>query len=245
MNHTTKESKSDEITRALSDKCRHWAVCESEVAHTTGPSYLYCWERATEFYVKEEDIDAFVQILHLAVVTMIAAAIAEGTTSSNAASIFADCRYALKSEDAFMSGWYEKDRLAVDIGCTKHHFTNAQYETMTKIVLTGCKEQNIDIRLHTGKFYVYEEQFTHHLYSEATRGRFGAVVSKFDPYGIFAPQHWRSLFTDSCTTILSPPDEDTRADENEESFTMKGPLPSIVSPYSTILLQLSFKFWCV
>jgi len=229
MNHTTKESKSDEITRALSDKCRHWAVCESEVAHTTGPSYLYCWERATEFYVKEEDIDAFVQILQPAVVTMIACAITDGTTSSNAASIFADCRYALKSKDAFMSGWYEKDRLAVDIGCTKHHFTNAQYETMTTSVLAGCKEQNIDIRLHTGKFYVYEEQFTHHMYNQDIRGRFGAVVTKFDPYGIFAPQRWRSLFTDSCTAILPPPD-DTSTEKCEEPSTMKGQLPSIPSP---------------
>jgi hypothetical protein len=229
MNHTTKESKSDDVKLALSDKCRHWAVCESEVAHTTGPSYIYCWERATEFYVKEKDIDAFVQILQPAVVAMIGAAIKEGTTSSNAASIFADCRYALKSEDAFMTGWYKEDHLAVDIGCTKHHFTNSQYETMTKRVLTGCKEQNIDIRLHTGKFYVYEEEFTHHMYSKEVRGQFGAVVSKFDPYGVFAPHRWRTLFTDNCSSILPPPSYTIEGNDKENS-TKKGQLPSIPSP---------------
>ena len=226
MNHTTKESKPGEVSRVLSDKCRHWAVCESEVAHTTGPSYLYLWEKATEFYVKEEDIDAFVQILQPAVVDMIQTAISDGTTSGNAASIFADCRYALESKDAFMSGWYKKDHLSVDIGCTKHHFTNDQYEKMTKTVLLGCKDKNIDIRLHTGKFYVYEEQFTHHMYSKEIRGRFGAVVNKFDPYGIFAPQRWRSLFTDNCIAILPP----VKTRENEESSTLIGQLPSIPSP---------------
>ena len=190
MNHTNKKSTPEEIQLALNS--RHWAVCESGVAHTTGPCYVYLWERATEFYIKEEDIDAFVKILQPAVVAMIKTAIEAG---SNGSSIFADCRYARASADAFMSGWYKEDHLAIDIGCTKHHFTNDQYTTMTRRVLRGCIEKNIEVRLHTGKFYVYEEEFTHYMYSKDIRGRFGEVVNKFDRDGVFAPQRWRNLFT--------------------------------------------------
>jgi hypothetical protein len=80
-----------------------------------------------------------------------------------------------------MRSWYKEDHLLIDIGCTKYHFTNDQYKDMTKRVLLGCKaKKRIDIRLHTGKFYVYEEKFTHHMYSKEIPGRFGAVVSKYD-----------------------------------------------------------------
>lgn len=200
MNHTTTSSTPDEIETALSAQCRHWAFCESEVAHTTGPSYVYLWERASEFYVREDDIDEFVKILQPEVVAMIKAAAAKGT---NGSSIFADCRYAFQSRTAFMSGWYKEDRLAIDIGCTKFHFTNEQYTDMTRKVLIGCKEKNIDVRLHTGKFYVYDQDLTHYMYSKDIRGRFGAVVGKHDPYGIFAPQRWRDLFTDNVSAVLN------------------------------------------
>lgn len=117
----------------------------------------------------------------------------------------------------------------IDIGCVKYHFTNNQYEDMTKRVLLGCKaKKGIDISLHTGKFYVYEEKFTHHMYSKEIPGRFGAVVSKYDPYGIFAPQRWRSLFTDNCIAILPPVD----STEHQEfcTSTPTNQLPSIPSP---------------
>jgi hypothetical protein len=117
----------------------------------------------------------------------------------------------------------------IDIGCAKYHFTNNQYEDMTKRVLLGCKaKKGIDISLHTGKFYVYEEKFTHHMYSKEIPGRFGAVVSKYDPYGIFAPQRWRSLFTDNCIAILPPVD----STEHQEfcTSTPTNQLPSIPSP---------------
>jgi len=193
MNHTTKDSERKEIQDALSN--RHWAYCQSGVAHTTGPNYVFLWDKATEFYIEEKDIDVFVQILQPAVSAMMKAA---GESVA-----FADCRYALASENAFMSGWYKKNHLAVDIGCVKYQFTNDQFTDMTTKVLLGCKAQGIRVRLHTGKFYLYEERFTHQMYSKAIRGRFGAVVSKYDPYGIFAPQRWRSLFTDNCNPILS------------------------------------------
>lgn len=118
---------------------------------------------------------------------------------------FVDCRYALgRSETAFMSGWYKKDHLAIDIGCQKYQYTNEQYTVMTTTVLLGCQAQGINVRLHTGKFYVYDEKLIHYMYSKVIRGRFGAVVSKYDPYGIFAPQRWRSLFTHNCDPILPP-----------------------------------------
>jgi hypothetical protein len=78
---------------------RHWAVCKSEVAHSTGPNYIYLWDKATELYVKEADIEVFVQMLQPAVVAMIKATAASGP----------DCRYVLASKDAFMSRWYKED----------------------------------------------------------------------------------------------------------------------------------------
>jgi hypothetical protein len=73
-------SSQKEINDALSN--RHWVVCENEVAHSTGPSYIYCiiylWDKATEFYDKEADIEVLVQILQPAVVARIKAAAASG-----------------------------------------------------------------------------------------------------------------------------------------------------------------------
>jgi hypothetical protein len=62
-------------------------------------------------------------------------------------------------------------------------------------VLNGCKEKGIPVRIHTGKFYVYDEKLTHYMYDEPTRQRFGAVAKKHDPDGVFAPAAWLKLFT--------------------------------------------------
>ena len=52
------------------------------------------------------------------------------------------------------------------------------------------------MRIHTGKFYVYEEDLTSYMYDHATRQRFGKVTKKHDPEGVFAPTAWRKLFTE-------------------------------------------------
>lgn len=236
MNHTSETSTDEEKKQALDNK--HWACSESEVAHTTGPSYLYLWDKATEFYILETDIAEFVKILQPAVVDMIR----NGTTGNgNAASVFADCRYALKSENAFMSGWYGEDHLAIDIGCTKHHFTNHDYKVMTRRVLKECKKEGINVRLHTGKFYVYDPELTHHMYSEDIRSRFGDVVSKYDPYGIFAPPSWRNLFTDNRIAIAPPISKPVITKEEDTAAILPGippkasgnnNIPSIPSPFA-------------
>jgi hypothetical protein len=71
--------------------------------------------------------------------------VSKAGTSPNASSIFAVCRYAFKSEYAFMSGWYMKDPLAVDIACVKHQFTSGYDEKDAPCLHTGnfmCTRMN-------------------------------------------------------------------------------------------------------
>ena len=109
--------------------------------------------------------------------------------------LYADSRYAIGSETAFMSPFYKQNKLAVDVGVAKNTYSNEVFTTFVRRVLSECKEQNIPIRMHTGKFYVYDPTFTHWMYDEEARGRFTDVIEELDPFHMFAPEHWRDLFT--------------------------------------------------
>jgi hypothetical protein len=185
----------DDLHAALANQ--HWAYQESDVAHTTGPLYVHLWAKATEFYINEADIRPFVAILQPAVERMMAGAKADGNPND----VNADCRYAFGSDTAFMSGFYKSNKLAIDIGCVKHQFSNELYTEMTMTVLNKCKEQEMEVRLHTGKFYVYDKELTHYMYDEETRSRFTVLTNKYDPHGVFAPKKWRELFTTDSVEV--------------------------------------------
>jgi hypothetical protein len=225
----------DDVDAALANS--HWAYQESDVAHTTGPLYVYLWAKATEFYINETDIRPFVAILQPAVEHMMAGAKADG----NSFSINADCRYAFGSDTAFMSGFYKSNKLAIDIGCVKHQFSNELYTEMTMTVLNKCKEQGIEVRIHTGKFYVYDKELTHYMYDEETRRRFTVLTNKYDPHGVFAPKKWRELFT---TDSPAPPPSDVPCIPDVPYIPAKSSgksLPPIPAPFTFPFHQSSLS----
>lgn len=228
---------------------RHDAVYDGVAAHTTGPHYIYLWDKAVEFYIRPEDHKAFCRIASAEVrecflkkkveetvveegverrVTKTVLkqfpkghvtddedgvlAVGEGENGSESdrsevindavvpankdasVSLFADCRYAHASHDAFMSGFYHTDALGIDFGCTKHHFSNESYTTFVRNVVARCQKSKIQVRVSTGKFFVYEKETVHHMYPEGTRKRLAAVTSAHDPKGVFAAPWLRDLF---------------------------------------------------
>jgi len=117
---------------AITSSAQHWAYVDPKVAHTTGPDYIYLWAKATEFYIRVKDIDAFAEISQKAVMAMTAKARSSGELGTI---INADCRYALGTKSGFMTGFYGEDSLAIDFGCEKlSGYTNELYTEMTKKV---------------------------------------------------------------------------------------------------------------
>lgn len=165
----------------------HWAYWQTE--HLTSAWYIYTWEKASEFYIEEEDIDKFARIAQTALMAM-------GVKANQSANLpFGDLRYTIKSDTAFMSPFYKKNKLAVDFGTHKGLFSNEDYTEMVTRVLSELQAEGIPVRLHTGKFYVYNQSLTHYMYDEEVRERFTKVLDELDPYNVFAPLQWKQLFT--------------------------------------------------
>lgn len=168
----------------------HWAYF-SEIPHLTGPDYMYTFEKAVEFYISESDLIRFAHILQHAAVEMRNRAEEEGAGGR----LYADVRYAVKTDTAFMSSYYKENKLAVDLGVQKGQYSNELYTKMVTRVLAECKALEVPVRIHMGKFFVYDSNFTHWMYSENIRRRFTDVIERLDPYHVFAPEQWRELFT--------------------------------------------------
>eukprot|EP01127_Copromyxa_protea_P003331 TRINITY_DN13163_c0_g1_i1.p1 TRINITY_DN13163_c0_g1~~TRINITY_DN13163_c0_g1_i1.p1 ORF type:complete len:477 (+),score=27.44 TRINITY_DN13163_c0_g1_i1:79-1431(+) len=186
----------------------HEAYYQSNVAHTTGPHYIYLWDKAVEYYVRTFDIPSFCDILEIELRNHLLPTVnPQGTfqdrpketpqdASTRLVSIFADCRYVCHSDTAFMTGFYGQDAVAIDIGCTKFHYSNDVYTKFTSAVLRKCIEADIHVRLHTGKFYVYEKELVDSMYEKNIRDRLAKVVRQHDPTRVFAPKWMRELFDD-------------------------------------------------
>ena len=174
----------------------HWAFYESAVAHTTGPHYIHLWAKAVEFYIHPDrrSTEAFCVILESAIRRHLLP-IADSKINLTQNAIFADCRYAYQTKTAFMTGFYNHDALVIDIGCVKYNnFTNEVYTAMVSEVLIECQKQNIEVRIHTGKFFVYDPKLIRPHYQGDCSTRLRSVIEKHDPFHVFAPQKMRDLF---------------------------------------------------
>ena len=167
---------------------QYWAFVENTIAHATGPNFIFGVSGVgAEFDVGNDDIYDFAKILRNSAYEFCV------TQEPNCAGdLTMDIRSAKRSDTAFMSSFYQSDRIVIEIPGLPPK--EEDFKKFVYLVKKRSEEKNIKFGMHPGKLYVHEQEMTHFIYDEDKRKRLTRIIQQHDPKGVFAPDRLRDLF---------------------------------------------------